>query len=99
VNALTFLGGSTFKWGSAVAAGSGTVYDVVRGDLHELPPGSSPSENCLRLGLAGTSTADPIMPEAGRGFWYLVRARNGCGSGIYGRRSDGTVITSAACGF
>jgi hypothetical protein len=97
VNGVTFSGVAILKWGSAAAAGSGTVYDVLRGTLDELPAGSGPSEVCLRSRFTGTTTTDVEIPVFDPGFWYLIRARNNCGVGIYGRHSDGTVISSGTC--
>jgi len=64
--------------------GGETSYDVARGDLAQLASGGA----CL------TSTAlplasDPTLPAPGKGFWYLARARNACGSGTFGFRRDG----------
>ncbi len=77
---------NTLDWcPSPPLAGSGTVYDVPRGSLDELPVGNGASETCLPPGSFSTSTAtDPAIPQTGRGFWYLVRGRNSCGTGTYG---------------
>ncbi|MGH2651667.1 MAG: hypothetical protein ACRDHK_10705, partial [Actinomycetota bacterium] len=58
-------------------------------------PGSS--ETCLASGVPGATVSDSAMPVPGSVFYYLVRARNACGTGTYGYRSDGSEITSAAC--
>ena len=92
----------TLNW-SVVAGGTGTVYDILAGRLENLPvdPGSDGTEACLADGVAGTSisVSDPF--PVGRGFWYLVRAGNGCGIGTYGfaaqRTTPTTERTSTTC--
>ena len=86
----------TFTWDSAVpGAGTGTVYDILK------PPNPNQSGSvatCLASGVSGATISDPDMPAVGHVFYYLVRGRDGCGSGPYGFRSDGTPINSTACG-
>ena len=77
--------------------GSGTVRSVVRGRLDELPVGSGPSETCLLSESTATSVSDANLPPPGRGYWYLMRARNACGFMPYGQASDGTPNVSQAC--
>ena len=95
---LMFAGDKeTLSWTSAApSAGSGTVHDVVRGAVDELPVGTGPSEVCLAPG-AGSTTADPDSPSVSETFWYLVRGRNACGVGGYGFESGGAERTSDAC--
>ncbi len=92
---------SALSWTSGDGPGSGTVHDVPRGMLNELPPGSGASEACVASGIEDASTSDPANPPAGRGFWYLVRARNSCGTGTYGFRTlrgvPSSERTTAAC--
>jgi len=90
----------TITWNSAVpTAGPGTVHDVLRGLVGQLPVGSGSGEICLASGLAGTTTTDSSLPGAGPGlaYWYLARGRNTCGSGTYGTTSSGAPRTSGAC--
>ena len=88
---------ASLTWKTAAPrAGSGTVHDVLRGELTGLPVGSGP-ETCVGPGVVGTSITDPLSPGAGVGFWYLVRGRNACGGGTWGLASDGTPRVSAAC--
>ncbi len=90
--------GMTVTWQSAtVTAGSATVYDIVRGLIHELPAHGAPGEACVASGLRTTSWSDAAIPAEGAGFWYLVRGRNSLGAGTYGATSDGTARTPAAC--
>jgi hypothetical protein len=95
---LTFIDATTLHWDSAApAAGVGTVHQVLRGVLSQLPVGSGVSETCVATGEAGTGYGDATLPAPGTGFWYLVRGKNSCGLGTYGTRSNGTPRTSAAC--
>ena len=91
----------TLQWNTA-AAGIGTAYDVARGLLSELPVGAGASETCIASGLAPgpgffVAFPDPESPGAGSGFWYLVRAANGCGVGTYGLESGGAERLTKAC--
>jgi len=84
------------SWRSmAESAGSGTVYDVVRGRIGEWPVGSGPSEVCLESGSIDTVSWDLAAPP--ERFYYLVRGRNACGLGIYGRTSSGAEQSTPAC--
>ena len=77
-------GGTSLAWSSdAAASGSGTVYDVLRGSVAELPVGTGPSETCLAPGAAGPPAQDTAAPLPG-GSFYLVRGTNVCGTGTYG---------------
>lgn len=90
---------SRLTW-SISATGSGTLYDVLRGDLTELPVGGSQgsSETCLPPGSLSLPAAnDTETPAEGAGFWYLTRARNACGTGTDGLTSGGAERVSNAC--
>jgi uncharacterized repeat protein (TIGR01451 family) len=88
----------TLAWDSgAPGAGPGTVHDLMRGDLAELPVGSGAEETCVAARLPGGSQADASIPLGGTGFWYLARGRNACGMGTYGSRTGGPERASAAC--
>jgi hypothetical protein len=73
-------------WSSQAAqAGPGTVYDPVSGILQS-PIGGTDFASAVCLPPAG---APPIVdprpdPDIGTAYWYLVRARNSCGTGTYG---------------
>jgi hypothetical protein len=75
---------STITWDSALAAGPGTVHDVARGLVSELPVGAGPGESCPAPGSAAATTSDASTPPISNAFWYLVRGRNACGVGSYG---------------
>ena len=55
-----------------------TDYDVVRGDLNVLLESGGDftlaTEVCLADGIQETTLDDAGVPEAGTGYWYLVRA-------------------------
>ena len=86
---VRFDASKALMWGpEAPRAGSGTVYDVLRGQIGQWPVGSGPGETCS---LSNSS------PAPGVGFYYLVRGKNACGVGTYGSASSGTARTSTAC--
>jgi len=85
----------SLTWDSAIpGAGAGTVYDVLE-PPNPKPPGSAGT--CVASGVPGAMLLDTALPRVGEAFVYLVRARNACGAGPYGFRSDGTEIVSTAC--
>ena len=89
--------GLTLAWDSdAVNSGTGTTYDLVRGDLAGLPVGNA-AEVCLDADVGSTSSQDLATPSSGFGFYYLVRGENACGSGGYGTDSFGNPRTTTAC--
>ena len=98
VSNLNFLADRiSLVWTSAAGAGPGTVHDVVRGDLGELPVGSGVSELCLASGIAPPNIEDATVPAPEEGFWYLVRGRNSCGVGNYGTTSSGSPRSTMVC--
>jgi hypothetical protein len=91
-------GGTTLVWeASQPTSGSTTVHDVLRGRLSELPVGSGAGETCLAAGTVEATASDLDAPASGTGFWYLVRGRNGCGTGTYGASSAGVTRVSGVC--
>jgi hypothetical protein len=97
IGGLVFSGDATLSWSSgAPGAGPGTVHDVARGDVAELPVGS-PGESCVAPGVPGATATDASTPAPGGAFWYLVRARNSCGDGGYGTASSGVPRTTDSC--
>ncbi|HEU5182291.1 MAG TPA: M36 family metallopeptidase [Candidatus Polarisedimenticolia bacterium] len=97
---LSFGPDGTLSWSSAASsAGAGTVYDLVRGVLGQLPVGSGGSDACLADGGTPTAFNDPEIPPVGSGFWYVARARNGCGLGGFGSGSSGAPRLTSACPF
>jgi len=87
-----------FGWEPAAPeGGTATSYDVLRGRLEELPAGAGVSEVCIASDTDGLTVTDAEAPPEGRGFWYLVRGRNACGSGSYGFATGGVERQSGAC--
>ncbi|MDX1389871.1 MAG: thrombospondin type 3 repeat-containing protein, partial [Acidobacteriota bacterium] len=87
----------TIQWTSqAATAGTATEYDVVRGDLSMLPVGSGP-ETCISTGSTSASAQDTGTPVAATGFYYVVRAVNGCGTGTFGFETDTDERLTATC--
>jgi len=87
----------TLSWNSeAVNSGSATQHQVLRGLVADLPVGGA-SESCLVTGTPTSAIADPAVPPAGSAFWYLVRAKNACGTGSYGATSAGSPRDGSAC--
>ena len=80
----------------APRSGSGTVYDVLRGPIADLPVGST-SDTCAVQGTGATSLPVDPPPAPGSGFYYLVRGKNACGVGTYGFASGGAERMSVTC--
>ena len=96
VFSLAFSDKDTLGW---VASVSSARYEIARGPTNGFPVGSSGSEACVTPpgGTFDLTFDDATLPSAGAGFWYLVRARNACGAGTYGTRSNGVPRVTAAC--
>jgi hypothetical protein len=76
---------ATMFW-SALPPSPGLLYDVPRGLTSELPVGSGGSESCVVPGgTPSASASDAAIPASGQSYWYLVRGRDGCSAGSYGR--------------
>ena len=98
VSGVRLRSGSRLDWNSTAAgSGSGARYDVVRGSLPRLPPGSGPPETCLANDATARSLTDTTDPAPGTGFIYLVRASNACGTGTFGAASSGAPRSPMAC--
>jgi subtilisin-like proprotein convertase family protein len=95
VGNLQFLvDGVTLEWDPD--AGVGTLYDIMRGRVDELPAGSGASEICLDSGRVATTFDSGSDPAPGVTFYYLVRGSNTCGVGTYGLATVGE-RTSTIC--
>jgi len=99
VSGVGFASAGLLSWSSwNAAAGSGTVYDLLRGDLAGLRSGVPvASASCVATGIVATAFSDPSDPGPAGGYVYLVQARNACGAGGYGAATDGSPRTHAAC--
>jgi subtilisin-like proprotein convertase family protein len=94
VNLAFLADGATLAWDPD--AGIGTLYDVVRGRVDELPTGSGASETCLDAGRVEPTLDSGSDPGSGVAFYYLVRGSNACGAGSYGVGTAGE-RTITAC--
>jgi hypothetical protein len=80
------------------AAGASTSYDVATGALADL----STPQGFQLASCAGTFDDSPAEisapdPAPGTGHYFLVRARNSCGTGGWGDGSDGSPRNVTAC--
>jgi aldose sugar dehydrogenase len=93
---------TTLNWDAqSAAAGPGTAYTMVSGDLGALRPDGGLASACtLSRGVAGTSLTEARPdPPAGSGVYYLVRAENTCGNGTFGEPSlDATLPPACPAG-
>jgi hypothetical protein len=97
VRDVRFPDATLLAWSSErPRSGAGTRYDVLRGDIDDLPVGSG-LEVCLADGTSGETTPETAVPARGRGFVYFVRAGNGCGTGPYGATSQAVERISTPC--
>jgi hypothetical protein len=97
---LRFAGDkATLSWGSlSHPAGAGTLYDVISGSLADLrSSGSVAAASCLGLSSTTPERFDVTVPAAGTGLYYLVQARNTCGSGGFGTASNLTPRLHDSC--
>ena len=72
------------------------IYDLARGLLSSLGSGWG---SCLAEDLVESRYEDPDVPQAGEGFFYLVRGSDAVcgGDGPWGDASDGTPRDPAGC--
>ncbi len=90
--------GESLSWQElGTAAGTATVYDLLRGNVHDLPLAAGSPALCLGRGLVSPSATDTERPAAGEAWWYLARGRNDCGAGSYGAASAGQERVHDAC--
>lgn len=88
---------TSITWDSqAVATGPGITYEVASG-LIPTPGAGYLSPACLAAGAIASYDDGRPAPPLNQLYWYLVRARNSCGTGDYGHASDGVPRSIAAC--
>lgn len=77
---------TTLSWRDASPqAGSDLFYDITTGTLGGFAADPFGDASCLAADLTGTSYEDTRAdPPPGDGYWYLVRAKNVCGTGTFG---------------
>ena len=92
------LQSDTLSWSSlATTAGPGTMYDVARGDIANLETAGTAGSVALACAMAGTTATDVETPATGAGFYYMIRGRNSCGAGSWGKDSRQVDRISNAC--
>src|SRR5580765_7450020 len=95
---LHFTSRTTFVWDALVDLGgsSGDTYVTLR-STSPSNFASAPAASCNDTEGLSTSTTDTTVPPPGSAFFYLVRARNACGDGVLGHRSNGAPVAGLAC--
>ena len=79
-------------------SGSGTLYDVIKGDLDDLrTTGGVAAAACVGIASNAASLSDPVDPDIDKGVYYVIQARNACGLSGFGAASDGTPRLHASC--
>jgi hypothetical protein len=100
VTGLHWIDAGRLAWDAlAPRSGSGTRYDVLRGDLAEAGmTGTGPADVCLADDVPAAELADPSPdPAPASGRFYLVRGDGGCGTGRWRTSSAGRDRATAAC--
>jgi hypothetical protein len=94
---VAFHADGTLVWsGTGAEFGSGSGYDVLSGQVAELPaPGAS--DVCLEDAITETQTVVTSDPLPGSAVYFLVRPANQCGAGSYGVASNGLERLGTAC--
>ena len=89
----------TLTWTSlALEAGSGTLYDVIKGDIDDLrATGDVSAASCLGSASTAASVVDAVDPDPDTGVYYVIQARNACGASNFGSNSDGATRLHASC--
>lgn len=90
VTGLRFTTHEQLEWDDQSAtSGNGIAYDTIRGLVSDLrADGDISRAECLAAGLGGNSQSDGARPEMGAAFYYLLRARNSCGTTDYTDRAS-----------
>lgn len=89
-------GPTDLEWSRPRSGGTPLQYDVATGRLADLRSSAVfGAGECLASGVQDTRYTETRSPSpAGEGYYYLVRARNGCFTGTYGspaRDQHGTI--------
>ncbi len=71
----------------------GYTFDVIRSTT----PSDFSGATCIETNDANANVADASAPSVGQGFYFLVRAKDACGSGTLGFRSTGAERTGVNC--
>jgi hypothetical protein len=85
---------TTVSW---TALPGGVTYDVASSTLADLRANGTATATCLADNRAVANAVDGRAdPSVGDGYYYIVRAQSGCGSGSYGTNSLGAPRTPVA---
>jgi len=84
----------TLSWNAAPGA---SRYDMLRGEIAQLPVGPGGGDEQCFADIAATSTNDGSIPLSGSGYWYDLRAENACGAGAFGFQSNGGPRLTTTC--
>ncbi len=92
---LTFTTKTALNWSAPLSpGGTAPLYDTLRSSSAS---DFGASSTCLESNGTDSTTAEPSKPLAANAYFYLVRAKNSCGTGTLGTRSNGVVRTGRAC--
>jgi len=85
---------TTYTWNAVPTA---STYDIVRGSVNALPVGPGGGEETHVCGTASLGITSTVVPSAGLGYFYVVRAKNQTCPGTYGAQTGGTPRTTTTC--
>lgn len=92
---LTFTTKTALNWSAPLSpGGTAPLYDTLRSSN---AADFGASSTCLESNGTDSTTAEPSKPLAANAYFYLVRAKNSCGTGTLGTRSNGVARTGRAC--
>lgn len=89
---LRFVNKTGLAWDTVSGAAN---YDLCRGNLGAFY--FKYDHACIAKALGAPNGTDSLLPAAGKGFYYLSRATNACGRGIFGTARDGAGIPNPVC--
>jgi hypothetical protein len=98
VSSLTWTGQSAVQWTASAGAAHWNSY---RGTIPSRLLGSRVAagvydttclESADQNGDGATATVDAAAPPLGTGYYYLASGESGCGEGMLGRSSTGSII-------
>lgn len=93
--ALTFTTKTALNWSAPLSpGGTAPLYDTLRSSS---PSDFGPTATCLESGGTDNTTAETAKPPAANAYFYLVRAKNSCGMGTLGARSNGVERVGRVC--
>jgi hypothetical protein len=89
----------TLSWDTVTSSsGPDTFFELLTGTASlPAPVGSEPADSCVDSTIQGPSFPILDVPPPGGTSWYLVRAKNPCGTGTLGTRSDGSERVDPTC--